>query len=718
MGLALLVLAAGTAPATAAPQVVINGQPLVSSLTPLTISGTMLLPMRDVFEALQAEVKWFASERRIMAVRGDTTISLILGSRTALVNNTPVQLPVPPQLVGASTYVPLRFPAEAFGGTVRWDNATQTAFIDIPTGPGEVSGTITTPPTDTTPPTPPTPPAPVPTAVRGTVVEIYKTANPAVLIQQADTEALRLLQLKPNVAITRGPDGQAAAAATLDDIQAGDFALATLEESGQTSQLALTYGQRAGKVAAVAGNTLLFDDGSTMALGGTVRVLGPSNETATLAQVTPGTQVEVRYHPQTRTVWQITLPTPAAPPPATPPAGEKVEIFALGVVNPAKVFKAGDEVTVQLQGTPGGQATATVSGQVVKGLALAEVQPGIYQGTFTVPDGLTAPASTLTGNLTKAGRKARVLVSPDRLTFDSQAPVVVALAPEDRATVPNDSPGIQVSFDDGEGSGVDLNTVKLVLDNRDVTAQTNIDVGSVFYAAQGLRLGLHRAQVSFKDLAGNQCAVSWTFTVGTPVQTLISSVNHDAQGVMQQGQLVTVSARVAEPGGTATFNIGTWKQGLPMQRDGNTAYYRGSYRIQPGDKLANAPITVQYRNPRGQQATMLATAKLSFDGTLPTALRIVSPANNSTAGDQIQVSGVAPPGSSVRVTMAYRAKLLVWTTGQLWQGTVRATTKGIWQTAAVDSNIFLGKASEYNITAELLDNTGNVVSTQTVKLIR
>jgi len=36
---------------------------------------------------------------------------------------------VPPVLLGGSAYVPLRFPAEAFGGTVRWDGLTKTAFI-------------------------------------------------------------------------------------------------------------------------------------------------------------------------------------------------------------------------------------------------------------------------------------------------------------------------------------------------------------------------------------------------------------------------------------------------------------------------------------------------------------------------------------------------------------------------------------------------------------
>jgi len=92
----------------------------------------MLLPMRDVFEALQSEVKWFGSEQKVMAVRGQTTIELWIGRTSANVNGRPMQLPVAPMMFNGSTYVPLRFPAEAFGGSVEWRAATSTALITIP----------------------------------------------------------------------------------------------------------------------------------------------------------------------------------------------------------------------------------------------------------------------------------------------------------------------------------------------------------------------------------------------------------------------------------------------------------------------------------------------------------------------------------------------------------------------------------------------------------
>jgi len=186
--------------------VVINGVPLVTSLTPVTMGGSMLLPMRDVFEAMQSEVKWFASEQKIMAIRGQTTIELWLGRTTATINGVPMQLPVAPTLINGSTYVPLRFPAEAFGGAVRWEAATRTALIDIPP-PGGGPVTLPQPPQPPQPPLPPTPPAPVrPTIIEGTLLQVIG-APATLVISVSGTGLAQAIPLGANTAYTRHADG-------------------------------------------------------------------------------------------------------------------------------------------------------------------------------------------------------------------------------------------------------------------------------------------------------------------------------------------------------------------------------------------------------------------------------------------------------------------------------------------------------------------------------
>lgn len=111
--------------------VVVNGQPLPATPAAVEVNGRVLLPMRMVFEALQATVGWDAQTRTAEAVRGNTTVRMTINRPTAFVNATPVALDVPPQLIKGHTYVPVRFPAEAFGAQVGWDQTTQTVTITL-----------------------------------------------------------------------------------------------------------------------------------------------------------------------------------------------------------------------------------------------------------------------------------------------------------------------------------------------------------------------------------------------------------------------------------------------------------------------------------------------------------------------------------------------------------------------------------------------------------
>lgn len=124
----LLALSCGVAQ-PAAPAIIVNGRPLQSPCQALNRDGALLLPLRVVFEALQAQVRWYPTERKIEARRGEDLVELWVGTPVAHANHNPIQLRVPPLIIAGVTYVPLRFPAEAFGGTVRWEPATRTVYI-------------------------------------------------------------------------------------------------------------------------------------------------------------------------------------------------------------------------------------------------------------------------------------------------------------------------------------------------------------------------------------------------------------------------------------------------------------------------------------------------------------------------------------------------------------------------------------------------------------
>jgi len=156
MALAML-LTLFAAPAMAGDiKVVLDGKNVAFTVPPMIDNGSTLVPMRAIFEAMGATVSWDQATQTATGVKGDTKVILPIGSTSPTINGTVKTIAVPGKVVNGSTLAPLRFIGEAFGGTVTWDGATQTATI--------VSAKTTAPVTETKPatetkPTTPTKPA-------------------------------------------------------------------------------------------------------------------------------------------------------------------------------------------------------------------------------------------------------------------------------------------------------------------------------------------------------------------------------------------------------------------------------------------------------------------------------------------------------------------------------------------------------------------------------
>ncbi|MBV8531714.1 MAG: copper amine oxidase N-terminal domain-containing protein [Candidatus Eremiobacteraeota bacterium] len=123
----------------------INGQALYLNPGPIERAGRVFVPLRGIFERLGATVVYAAGT--INATKASTTVSLHIGNTQATVNGQPQMLDVAPFIVGATTYVPLRFIAQSLGADVGYDSSTRVVAI-------AVSGAL--------PPRPPPPPMPPP----------------------------------------------------------------------------------------------------------------------------------------------------------------------------------------------------------------------------------------------------------------------------------------------------------------------------------------------------------------------------------------------------------------------------------------------------------------------------------------------------------------------------------------------------------------------------
>ncbi|ACV64965.1 copper amine oxidase domain protein [Desulfofarcimen acetoxidans DSM 771] len=122
----LLVL---TAPAMAAPKVILDGSQLSFDVSPTIDNGRTLVPLRAIFEALGADIEWNGETKTVTANKENTKIILQIGKQTAYKNGTPVTLDVPAKIINDRTMVPLRFVSEALGADVKWDENTQTIIV-------------------------------------------------------------------------------------------------------------------------------------------------------------------------------------------------------------------------------------------------------------------------------------------------------------------------------------------------------------------------------------------------------------------------------------------------------------------------------------------------------------------------------------------------------------------------------------------------------------
>jgi hypothetical protein len=114
----------------------VHGQRLPGQPAPLLESGRVLVPMRAVFSALGAQVDY--RDGVITASRGSQVVTLRPGSNQARVNQQPVTLEAPARLAAGTTYVPLRFVAQALGEQVAWNATDRLVTVGQPGGGGSV----------------------------------------------------------------------------------------------------------------------------------------------------------------------------------------------------------------------------------------------------------------------------------------------------------------------------------------------------------------------------------------------------------------------------------------------------------------------------------------------------------------------------------------------------------------------------------------------------
>lgn len=114
-------------------KILIDGEVLNCTQTPLIQDGTALVPMRDVFERLGASVSWDEETRSAAGVYKDVEITVFPDDGIFMRNGKALKLPVKPVLANGRILIPIRTVAESFGYSVMWRREDYTVSISTGT---------------------------------------------------------------------------------------------------------------------------------------------------------------------------------------------------------------------------------------------------------------------------------------------------------------------------------------------------------------------------------------------------------------------------------------------------------------------------------------------------------------------------------------------------------------------------------------------------------
>ncbi|MDE2481335.1 MAG: copper amine oxidase N-terminal domain-containing protein [bacterium] len=491
---AALVAALGVVPApkpTTPPiTIVINGVVLPLQPPPRVVHEQLLVPVRRTIEALG-----LAFERKGRAITtqiGAQSVTLVMGSRIAHVDDRTVLLEAPPVEIHDVLYAPLRFFTDVLGAQATYDRKARTVTI-VAQLVGRASsgieqdgattqrfGTVTAVDADSDPPT-------VTLGYNASVRTISIARN--ALIEMHDVNA--------NVTVP----------GELTDVRPGDFARIYTNKAGHVVRVEDAFGSHNGIVAASAGDRFVLGDGHVIVPTRTTQI-SLNGVPAQMSDVRVGDRVTVRYNVETNEVRSI-LVSRAVAPAAASAGGAQIASVSLDADRP---LRAKDRITVTLRGTPGGAATFDI-GPYVTNVAMSGGADGTYSGSYTLPSGANFTDVPIIGHLRVNGANAPDVQADRTLSAASSPPGIADFAPAAGAVVNSDRPAIYATFV-ADAVAVNPSSVRLSVNGHDVTAACVRTESYVQYIPSfAYRDGPMTVTVRVADRAGNTTSRTWRFTI-------------------------------------------------------------------------------------------------------------------------------------------------------------------------------------------------------------
>ncbi len=108
----------------------VDSKYMYTDVPPTIVDDRTLVPLRAIFEKLDAEIIWDEATSTVTGIKDDLTVKLTIGDTRAYVNDREITLDVPAMLISDRTMVPVRFVSESLGAKVTWDELSRTVYIE------------------------------------------------------------------------------------------------------------------------------------------------------------------------------------------------------------------------------------------------------------------------------------------------------------------------------------------------------------------------------------------------------------------------------------------------------------------------------------------------------------------------------------------------------------------------------------------------------------
>jgi hypothetical protein len=132
-------------------------------LAALVRGGTVLIPLRSMFEQMGATVSYDAGSKTVDVSKAGSDVKVTVGRPEVVINGESRPLDVPPIMYQGHVLVPIRVISEGMGAYVQWVPDKQTVVVRYVYATPPPTPTPSPPPTAEPPPPVPPAPTPVPT---------------------------------------------------------------------------------------------------------------------------------------------------------------------------------------------------------------------------------------------------------------------------------------------------------------------------------------------------------------------------------------------------------------------------------------------------------------------------------------------------------------------------------------------------------------------------